>query len=300
MIVEPVPASGRSRGRRVAGALAVAAPVALLALVVATGVLGERPERSPGPSGRAGVASDAVASSAAVAPVETSPAGLPARAALPPEAVETIPVRTVESLVADAPPRGAVVAVSGFLAYGGITAGCRTTTDATEATFCERTAVLRAAQRGTPTLVGNRMAVVRLAVPPGVRLPRQALPPDAAPSEAGQAQVVVLVRRLGDGYRLDRVAWVEGFRWRAPSVDPALGRNPFDEGWWRRRLAAEAAMGLTARNGSVVMLVTAYVRLPALEAADATAARAVRAASVTRGPGAEALRAMWYVRARAG
>ncbi|HEX5827531.1 MAG TPA: hypothetical protein VFY23_08430, partial [Candidatus Limnocylindrales bacterium] len=58
-----------------------------------------------------------------------------------------------------------------------------------------------------------------------------------------------------------------------------------------RRLEAEAALGLQARNGSVVMLVTAYVRPPDLAAAFPDAGDASRRAGVAPG------HALWFARA---
>lgn len=305
MIVEPVPTTARSRRSRALALAGLAGPVVLLAGVVGAGVLGEGPSatepgtRAPTASQAAGVAPPPSAG-VGERPVATSPlaARLP-QVSLPPE-VESLAVRSVREVLLDPPEDGSLVAIGGVLTLNAVGRECRGPAEDRWGTFCERSTILADVPwwaNGSPGMSGIG-PYLRPVAPPGVRLPRQVVGDRLG--QGGGASVVVLARfARGQGCErsfcsvpvLERVAWVEGYRWRAPAVDPAAGRNPFDETWWRRRLAAEEALGLTARAGSPVMLVTAYVTTGTLEAVDSGAAAQVRALASGR------TAALWYVRA---
>ncbi|HEX5827100.1 MAG TPA: hypothetical protein VFY23_06245, partial [Candidatus Limnocylindrales bacterium] len=289
MIVEPVPAApgSRSRSRRLMRVVTVAlAPVALAAFV-AIGALGPRPPATPE------VSSGDDAASPVARPPSTSTdgpdPGSPEGRADYPGVVETLPTRTIATLTAQAPEPGRIVAVRALLSMDAA-AGCGAATPAAATTFCERTADLADRPMDFTASPANVGPYLRVTVPAGVRLPRQVL--RERDGDRRQAPVVgLLAPRRDGGYRLERVAWVAGTTWRAPSIAPEAARNPFDETWWQRRLEAEATLGLQARNGSVVMLVTAYLRPPDLAAAFPDAGDASRRAGVAPG------HALWFARA---
>jgi hypothetical protein len=286
MIVEPVSTVPRSRRRRVLSGVGLAMPVALLVAVAAFGIAGEGPEGDR-----------AVPTPLGIAPPPTTPAPAVDDRRAPfdaetvtsyPETLDTLQVRTVREILAVPPAPGEIVAISGVLAFETMVGQCKAASPRL-ATFCSRATILADRPVVVSSSPGNLGPHLHPLVPAGVRLPRAILP-DPRTGDRAQVPVIVLATAGADGVRLERVAWVGGSRWQATTIDPDLGRNPFDETWWRRRLAAEEGLGMTARNGTPVMLLTAYVRPATLETLHRAAAVAVRAAA----PDA---RALWFVRA---
>lgn len=229
MLIEPVPTGPRSPIRRALQLVAIAAPVVLLAGVVAAGALGQRSEPFP----EAGVASPgapALASPpAARIPVATTPAAEAAAPAFP-SRVAGQAVRSVADTLAarrnDA--LGGIVAVAGHLTIGELGVECAARYSGQYGALCPRTAVLtdsrtRPDQSSTGGGAGLGAVGPHLhpTIPTAVRLPRLVV--GTLRGDRSPVPVIVLgrftapdpgpcsgaTRSCEEPFTIERIAWVD-------------------------------------------------------------------------------------------
>ena len=227
MIVQPTPTSPRSRrhrARRVAGL--VAAPV-LLAVAVAAGLTGARPQATtPGEARSSG----GPESSGAPASPDLFAAGIPTQFG------DLDAIRPNADLDADAGLRPAdAVAVAGYLGVDPSESGCFVRPETPFGPWCDRRGILAVAP-WVATGASPFPDHLRVHIPVGVRLPSQL--EDAAPgSLPKQIPVLVVGRRsvapaacqgfgpvvCDDELEVDRVAWADGVRMGlTPLIDDRL------------------------------------------------------------------------------
>ncbi len=231
MIIEPTPTNPRSPVRRAVRLAALIVPVALLAAVVAVGVLGSRPEDrtapTPAVAGPAGTTAPSALSPSTV-PASPSPAVILDGSPEPPGQLGDLSSRTVGEALAAQDEGGAAVAlaVTGYLrGLGPVDGACVDEAGGSLGPWCERAATLADAPRAArDTLLGAVAPHVHLSIPIGVRLPA-AVTDATRPAVDGDPRVLVIGRFGASGPRcgigpdtceevlvVERFAWADGAR----------------------------------------------------------------------------------------
>jgi hypothetical protein len=284
MIVEPAPTNPRSPLRRAFLVAGMVAPLVLLVGVVAAGALGPQraPVLTPDPSALAQASADA-ASRASAAPE----LAVPARPAVAfPAVVLGLPVEDVATALATraaAPSADAgLVAVAGYLSYGGVPFTCIDAyLDPPDADCAGRTTLTSqpVAVSGAGAGFGGVGPHLHPQFPPGTRAPA---PDDSPGSGRSQPMPVILVgsfddprstctQRCDEAFVVSRVAWVAGDEWDVTlTIDPAMAVDPnIPE---IRKTIADATRRL---GDAALILQTAVVRPDVLARIDAGAAAAL-------------------------
>lgn len=279
MIVEPVPTTPRSPVRRGLRLAAMLAPLALLVGVVAVGALGPQPVTPPpAPS----LAAASVAASSPVGPVPD----LALRPAVAfPERWLGMPVADVATALSarDAGGETGLVAVAGYLSYGGVPFTCMDAYLDPEGTDCTGRTTLTTEPVAVSGQLGSGFGGIgphlHPQFPPGTRAPA----PDDTPGSRRSLPIPVVLlgsfddpravcgQRCDEAFVVSRVVWVAGDPWEVTlTVDPELKVDPnIPE---IRTSIADATRRL---GGSPVVLQTAVVRPDVLGEIDADAAAAL-------------------------
>jgi len=298
VIVQPVPVGPPSRTRRLLRAAAAIVPLALLAGVVAFGIMGPRPE-PPGPS-----------STLSPAPAAAQPGATPASASTPdvalvrslpryPSRVLGLPVQSGSEVLAAraAGEADGLIAISGHLGLRDLPETCYDTRLGPYGAFCARVGVLAQAPWAADTGFAQLGSHLHPQFPVGVRVPFRVA--EVARSGWAASPAVVIARfddprarrcipvgrHCGEELLVERVAWVEGEDYpRTVTVDPAVTPDPGTV----RSLAPAARRAASHLPEGSMPLLTALVRPGTITWMDPSMASVV--ASLDMG-------AVWYVRA---
>jgi hypothetical protein len=302
MIVEPTPTNPPSPGRSALRMAGLVLPLALLAGIVAAGVLGQPGATGP-PIAESSGSPAGTSPTARVSPGpsgSTSPAGI-ADAPNFPTTVEKMRVGTVESTLATwlSGDGSRIVAVSGYLRVNGPGDGCDIAPGIPGAS-CARAAVLAelpGTGSGTGAIgSGGFGPHIHAVVPPGVVVPGDV---GNQPVDGSTFSPVVIIGRFGatnagcagdmagcvHPFVIEQVAWAGGAPVKlAAGIEKGLSVRRSEPMVARQRATASAALGPTTALLRVLLL-----RPSALAAVDPDAAAAI---STRRIAGA-----IWYVRA---
>ena len=273
-------------------------PLALLAGVVAFGILGpragsSRPTRtlSPAPSAAQPDVTPAPASTPDVAGVRRTPAY--------PSRVLGLPVRSVSEILAAraAGEADGLVAISGHLGLRDLPETCRDARLGPYGAFCARVGILAQAPWAADTGFAQLGAHLHPQFPVGVRVPFR-VAEVARSGWAASAAVVIarfddprarrcvpVGRHCGEELVVERVAWVEGEDYpRTVTVDPAVTPDPGTT----RSLAPAAKNAASHLPEGSMPLLTALVRPGTITWMDPAMVSVVSGLDVG---------AVWYVRA---
>ena len=278
-------------------------PLALLAGVVAFGILGPRVEApgatatlSPAPAAAQPDATPALASTPDVAVPDVAVAG---RTPAYPSRVLGLPVRSVSEVLAAraAGETGGLVAISGHLGLRDLPETCRDARLGPYGAFCARVGILAQAPWAADTGFAQLGPHLHPQFPVGVRVPFR-VAEVARSGWAASAAVVIarfddprarrcvpVVRHCGEELVVERVAWVEGEDYpRTVTVDPAVTPDPGTT----RSLAPAATRAASHLPEGSMPLLTALVRPGTITWMDPAMVSVVSGLDVG---------AVWYVRA---
>lgn len=282
MIVEPAPTNPRSPLRRAIRIGGMVAPLVLLVGVVAIGAFG--PQRAPAATPDPSAAAQESSGAASAGPANPDLPVLARPAVAFPARVLGLPVDDIATaLGARTPGDAGLVAVAGYLTYGGVPFTCMDAyldppeADCTGRTTLTSQPVAVSGQQGGG--FGGIGAHLHPQFPPGTRAPA---PDDSPGSVRSQPIPVVLLgsfddaravctQRCDEAFVVSRVAWVAGDEWDVTlTIDPAMAVEPnIPE---IRDTIADA----TGRLGDAALILqTAVVRPDVLARIDTVAAAAL-------------------------
>ena len=289
MIVEPVPTDSRSWRGRALGLVAILAPLALFAVVVAVGVLGRgsTPDR-PVAANERPLPSEAPEPSEASAATAAAPEAPPPPRPPFPLSIDGLAVESIPKLLATLTDRrpGEVIAVAGYLGVTDPPTDCGDGIDPL-GPLCERMALFAETPwtlRGSEGFTGLGPHL-HPRVPIGINLPFAIA--DTTTAAGGSPFSAVIIGRLASipsgncgpvlgncevKFDLDAVAWASGNPYGVqPFIGPQIDAIARD---WV--LSNQHAAEALAVGPSGIVLSTALVRPATLRTLDPKAARIVR------------------------
>ena len=298
MIVEPASVHSRSPLRRLLRAVGFVAPVALLATIVAAGLLGPKPAqdaRVDASASALAVVSPSAAPTASPAPRSSATSLRPPSAEGFPETYRTLAAQLPSAVLAARASTGgppAMVVAAGYLAVSGQPSGC-VSPMVTSGAWCSRLGTLFESPpvggqgAGSLGAGGSRPPHLHVVIPAGVVLPASVTSPGAASAGAVPVELIGRFAVTGScggaaqacdqGFVVERVLWAGGSSEALqPLLEPTQG----------------AGLSLTppvTRDANVVTLVAVLAR-------PATEARLDPAAGVAAARIKSQATPVWYIR----